>query len=252
MSNVLTLAEFHDYTSKTMLSRIENLLMGDKQKASKFISAMAHCVQTTPKLLQCTKESLFWAFIKCAEFDIYPSSVSWEAYILPYENRRDGTCEAQFQLGYQWFITLLYRSGIDLVETEIVFEKDQFTFEKGLEKKLIHIPAINMSIEARGKAIWAYCIIHINGQKHFDYMNKEQIWQFREFSKSKDSKHSPWNSENDPRLWMWRKTVLKQVAKTLPKNLSFHEALAEDNKDTEFKDEPKKISIPQLDKINQQ
>ncbi len=85
-------------------------------------------------------------------------------------------------------------------------------------------------------------------------MGKTEIFSIRDkFSKSKDSPSSPWNESRDPELWMWKKTVLKQVAKLVPKNERIIEAIEIDNKnDTDFEEieqEPRKIVPPDLSKI---
>lgn len=75
--------------------------MGDEDKARKFLSAVVSCFQTVPDLAKCTPESLMSSFMKIAEFDMFPSNVSGQAYVLPYKNFSKGTTEAQFQLGYK-------------------------------------------------------------------------------------------------------------------------------------------------------
>jgi recombinational DNA repair protein RecT len=66
-------------------------------------------------------------------------------------------------------------------------------------------------------------------------MSRKEIMAIGEkFSKSYKSGFSPWNPQQDPELWMWKKTVLKQAAKLVPKNESIYKAIAEDNKDSEI------------------
>lgn len=67
-------------------------------------------------------------------------------------------------------------------------------------------------------------------------MNKEEILKFKEFSQSKTSDFSPWNEKNDPELNMWKKTVLRQVSKMLPKNADVVIALERDNDDGDIKE----------------
>lgn len=93
--------------------------LGSEEEARKFGSAVIYAMDSVPKLKECTQDSLISAFMKCAELKIYPSSVSGEAFILPYEKKKkEGSAWvvdytlAQFQLGYQGIVTLLYRAGI--------------------------------------------------------------------------------------------------------------------------------------------
>ena len=50
------------------------------------------------------------------------------------------------------------------------------------------------------------------------------------------SDDSPWNPKNDPDLWMWKKTVLKQISKLIPKNSAIMTAIAEDHSDSVVQD----------------
>lgn len=69
-------------------------------------------------------------------------------------------------------------------------------------------------------------------------MGKTEILGIRDkFSKGKDTATSPWKEANDPELWMWKKTVLKQVAKLVPKNERIMRAIEYDNEgDTDFEE----------------
>ena len=59
---------------------------------------------------------------------------------------------------------------------------------------------------------------------------------------------TPWDEDQDPQGWMWIKTVLKQLAKLVPKNDRIIQAIAEDNKDSILADrlEGAKELIPSL------
>ena len=82
-------------------------------------------------ILECTPESLINSFIMMASLKLMPSGVSGEAYVLPYENRSKGICEAQFQLGYQGLVTLFYRAGVDAIYADIVREHDTIKILNG-------------------------------------------------------------------------------------------------------------------------
>lgn len=213
---------------------INNFFRGDKEKVMKFMSSVVYSLKKTPKLIDADKGSLITAFMTCAEYELYPSSVSGEAYVLPYENRSKGTVEAQFQLGYQGVITLLYRAGLQSIHADIVYENDEFDYQSGLNPTLIHRPKV---FEDRGKPIGVYAVATLpSGERAFKVLSKADVFKFKEFSKSKDSKYSPWNPENDPELSMWRKTAIKQLAKFLPKNSTIYEAFEKDNRDSRISD----------------
>lgn len=207
---------------------IENFFRGDKEKVMKFMSSIVYSLRKTPKLLECKKDTLITAFMTCAEYELYPSSVSGEAYVLPYKD------EAQFQLGYQGVLTLLYRAGMQAIHADIVYENDEFEYQSGLNPDLKHKPNV---FGDRGEAIGVYAVATLpSGERAFKVLGKADVMKFKEFSKSKGSEYSPWNPKNDPELSMWRKTAIKQLAKFLPKNSTVYEAFEKDNKDSRISD----------------
>lgn len=204
---------------------------GDNTKAMKFLSAVTSAVQRTPELLNCDPVTVINSFMTMAQLEFMPSDVSGEAYVLPYKGK------AQFQLGYQGLVTLFYRAGAKSIVAEIVKAKDKFSFVNGV---VGHQP--DVFAEDRGEAIGAYVIVELQqGGIISKVMNKKDIMAIgQKFSKSFKSDYSPWNEKNDPELWMWRKTVMKQIAKLIPKNETIYKAIAEDNKDSNIADRMEK------------
>lgn len=200
---------------------------GNEQKALRFLSSVVSDVQRTPALLDCEPTTLVNSYIIMAELQLMPSGISGEAYVLPYKNR--GNMQAQFQLGYQGLVTLFYRAGVKDIVAEIVFEKDEFDYVNGV---VTHRP--DVFADDRGKAIGAYVIATLqSGGTVTKVMSKKEILDIaKKFSKSFNSDFSPWKEKQDPQLWMWRKTVLKQAAKLIPKNETIYRAVAEDNRDS--------------------
>jgi phage RecT family recombinase len=220
---------------------LENYL-GSPERARKFMSSVMTDVQRNPKLLKSTPVSLFNAYLTMASCGFMPSAVSGEAYVLPYDNSKnvDGkwikVTEAQFQIGYQGLVTLFYRAGVTRINGVIVHEKDVAEMVNGV---MMHKVPLTLSKEERGAPIGAYVTVTFRGQDNTLYMNgKDIIAHATKFSKTykpddeKIWKHSPWNPANDPELSMWKKTVLKQHAKLLPKNESINIAIAADNADS--------------------
>jgi recombination protein RecT len=213
--------------------QIQNFF-GDEKRALEFLSNVVASVQRTPKLIECTPESLINSFITMASLKLMPSGVSGEAYVLPYNIK--GTMVSQFQLGYQGLVTLFYRAGVRSIVAEIVYENDKFEYTNG---ELKHSP--DVFSEDRGQAKGAYVIVELQaGGKVTKVMSKKQILDIaKKFSKS-FSGFGPWSEGQDPELWMWKKTVLKQVAKLVPKNETIFKAIAEDNKDSVIGDRMEK------------
>lgn len=223
--------------------QIENYF-GNQKQALRFLSGVVADVQRTPKLLECTPTSVINSYMTMAQLGLMPSGVSGEAYVLPYANRKkvgnqwQSVMEAQFQLGYQGLVTLFYRAGARRIVAEIVYENDSFKYING---EVQHEP--DVFAEDRGAVKGAYVIVELaSGGTVSKVMKKSEILEIGErFSKSYKSDFTPWKEENDPQLWMYKKTVLKQCAKLVPKNDALFQAIAEDNKDSVLQDRLHKV-----------
>lgn len=211
------------------LSQVTNFYNGDQRAAMRFMTGFVDYIRRVPRLIECTPISLVNSAMMIASFRFTPSSVAGEAYIIPYKN--NGVLEAQFQPGYQGYVTLFYRAGVRAIQGEIVREHDDFTIENGI---ISHKVDPRKNKEQRGKAIGAYMrVVMPSGEPIYKYMNGEDILAHgRRFSKAFDKSDSPWKEANDPELHMWKKTVLLQMKATLPKNSELVRAMEEDFKDS--------------------
>lgn len=232
--------------NRDYMRQIENFL-GSKEQALRFLSGVVAATQKTPKLLECEQMSLINSFVTMAQLGLMPSGVSGEAYVLPY-NSQDGLI-AQFQLGYQGLVTLFYRAGAKSIRAEIVHENDEFSITNGV---IHHAP--DVFSDDRGPAKGAYVIVTLaTGGEVSKVMSKKVILAHgAKFSKAYKTSTSPWDPLNDPELWMWKKTVLKQVAKLVPKNDALYNAISEDNKDSNITDKPDRfggIELPKPEKV---
>jgi len=208
-----------------------------EKECLKFMWTCVHLVKTVPRLLDVERSSLFNAIMQWFELwlSIWPL---WEFYILPYWNK------AQGQIGYKWIVKLLYWAWVQSIRSEIVYKNDNF---KNINWIINHEIDIFKSSKDRWEPIGAYVIAKVNWEEISKAMNIEDIFKFREFSKSKNYDSSPWKNSNDPELNMWKKTVLKQLAKMLPQNDTLAKAIEIDNRDSTISD--KKINEMSSDEV---
>lgn len=216
--------------------------LGDEKNALRFMASVMQCVQNTPKLLECSKDSLMGAFMECAALGLFPSAASGDCFVLPY-NSRDGL-KAQFQIGYKGLKTLAFRAGVKRLGMEVVYSKDTYREERGTNPRIIHEPSLDGD---RGEPIRAYAWAEISdGVTVFKSMHKDEIMKIKKMSKASASSSSPWNS-NDPMLIMWQKTVFKQLAKMLPTSEALERAVYADNVNERggyYKKEGELIEVP--------
>lgn len=183
----------------------------------RFMRIALTAVRTTPKLLECTSESLMASLMSSAQLGLEPDGILGQAYLIPYKNNAKGIMEAQFQVGYRGLIALARRSGeVTSFQAQVVYENDKFDFAFGINERLDHVPVP----EKRGKMVAAYAIVKFkDGGYAFDVMFKEDIMKVKAGSKA--SRSGPWVT-HEPE--MWRKTVAKRLAKYLPLSVEFQKA----------------------------
>lgn len=188
----------------------------------RFSRMVLTALSATPKLQQCTPQSFLGAMMTAAQLGVEPNTALGQAYLLPYDNRRKGVTECQFQLGYKGLIDLAYRSGeVSIIQAHEVYENDEFDYELGMEPRLRHIPAR----ANRGKVICYYAMFKTkDGGYGFDVMSIEDVQAHaKKYSKAYGS--GPWQTNFDE---MAKKTVLKKVLKYAPLKSDFVRAAAQD------------------------
>lgn len=90
-------------------NQINNVIGGKNGK--RFIASVVSAVQATPALQECTNPSILSAALLGESLNLSPSPQLGQYYMVPYNNKKKGCNEAQFQLGYKGYIQLAIRSG---------------------------------------------------------------------------------------------------------------------------------------------
>lgn len=203
--NLAELLETHNITP----SQFKNIVINEVKKSEQMQQAFLH-----------NPASLFASILLCAELGLNPSADVGEFYFLPFGKKITPI------LGYKGVINLMLRSGeISKLWSEIVYEGDDFEYELGLEPKLTHIP----NLEANNKNIkYVYAVAKLtNGELMFKVMSKKEIMEIVQMSKYPNQLYG---SNKDPQGWMYKKTVIKQLSKTLPKDYYGKRGLSVDDK----------------------
>ena len=194
-------------------------------------------VNGNPKLQEaCVKSPMTFlgALMTAAQLGLEPNTPLGQAYLIPYNNKKNvgGTWmkvpEVQFTLGYRGMLELAYRSvEVSNEYAEVVFEKDKFEYELGLDPKLKHIPEMG----DRGKPIYVYAVVKTkSGQTMFQCKSYDEIIAHakkysKSYSKEKNTFSGPWQTEP---LETCRKTTILAVLKYAPMKTDFVRAITTD------------------------
>lgn len=107
------------YLNQDAVKNQINSILGSKRGVS-FITSIVSAVQTTPALQECTQSSILQAALLGESLNLSPSSSLGQFWIVPYNNKKKGVKEGQFQLGANGYKQLAMRTGqykdIDFIE----------------------------------------------------------------------------------------------------------------------------------------
>lgn len=190
----------------------------------RFVRMVLSAINSTPELANCTPMSFIAALMNAAQLGLEPNTPLGQAYLIPYKNKKTGTVECQFQLGYKGMIDLAYRTGqVQMIQAQVVREEDFFEYEYGLMPKLLHRPGHG----ERGEITYIYGVFRLQGGGYgFEVSNKLDMDSFAaKYSKSFGNEYSPWTDNYED---MAKKTVVKRALKFAPLKSDFQKALSTD------------------------
>lgn len=192
--------------------RVLDLLRQDQNAVKRFYQTFSICLAQEPKLATCTRASLIGAMLEIASLGLEPG-VLGEAWLIPFKDRKRNVTEAQVVIGYKGMLELARSSGrVGRIDSEVVFEKDPFDWQKGTEQ-FVHFKKADL--DERGKMVAAFAIADIQGFRtpQFEIMLGREIERIRDNAPSAKASTSPWKTDEEA---MWRKTVLRRLCKFLP------------------------------------
>jgi len=177
--------------------------------AEKFERIVANAIGSTPLLAKCLQDSpkTVWSSVMaCAKDGLIPDGR--EAAFVPFKSQGKYQCQYIPMIG--GILKMMRQSGEVLSLTaEVVYTNDAFDYELGDDARISHKP--NLS-GPRGDPIAAYAILKTkDGGIYREVMSKEDIMAVKKISKAQNG---PWQGPFETE--MWRKTVLRRLAKRSP------------------------------------
>lgn len=188
--------------------------------ADRLLRVAMTSIQKTPKLMECSQQSLLACIMTCAQLGLEPDQFLGQAYLVPFKDARKGVTVCTLIPGYRGYLALARRSGeVQTVSAQVVHEKDEFELQYGVEDKLVHRPALTGN---RGAPIGAYCVFkYKDGGYSFDFLPVGDIEKVR--TRSKAANDGPWVTDWEE---MAKKTAIKRHAKLAPLSVEFQTAVA--------------------------
>ena len=198
---------------KSMEGEIKNALPA-YLPVEKFIRTALTAINSNPKLAECTQDSLLAAIMNSAQLGLEFNTPLGEAYLIPYEDKKNGITTVNFQLGYQGLLKLAYNTGqFKRITAREVRANEDFNFDYGTGE-ISHKPCLTGD---SGDVIGYYAIYQTkDGGQDVFYMSKEDARAYGLKYSVPFKKHNkgPWIDNFDA---MAKKSALIQVLKYAPK-----------------------------------
>jgi recombination protein RecT len=165
--------------------------------------------QDLAKAAQRNPGSFLAAMLECARLGLEPGDTY---HLVPMGGEITGITD------YTGLVELMYRSGaISTVIAQVVYAGDDFVWEPGITERPQH--KANWFGD-RGDMVgaYAYAVFKDGATSDVIVRSRAEIEKVRAVSKTARSGASPWNQWPDR---MWKKTVLRELAKTVPTSAEF-------------------------------
>lgn len=188
-------------------------------------------VRKIPKLAKCEARTFIGAIIQLSQLGLEPGGILGHAYLIPFENKKQGTVEIQIIIGYRGMIDLARRSGqISSIQAVIVRDGDAFQVSLGLNPDLKHEPSYDP--ERPMTHVYAVAVFK-DGARQFDVMSRAEVEKIRNSSQGYKSAvqynktDNPWMTHFEE---MAKKTIIRRLFKYLPVSIEMQRAVAIDER----------------------
>jgi len=193
MSNEIVKKESNDVrgwiTSPEISDKIAQALPKHLTK-DRFMRVALMAFNKNPKLLQCTRESLFQSFVTCSSVGLEPDGRL--VHLIPYKD------QCTVIIDYKGIAVLVKRNGdVANIHADVVCAGDEFDYCFGTTSFLKHKPALN-----RGEPLAAYSYVkNKDGSESFEVLSIDEINKVRDnsqgyrYSKSQKRDDNPWDKD---------------------------------------------------------
>lgn len=207
-----TVRDIRDFLETDSVKGQLALVLPKHMTPDRFARVAVTAMTKTPKLLECTKESLLRCLMDCSSLGLEPNGR--DAHLIPYGN----VCT--LIVDWKGLVSLARRSGdVALFKADLVKERDSFSWENGVVTHGIDWR------KDRGKTEAVYSYVKFrDGSEDWEVLQIAEVEAIRKRSKAGNS--GPWVSDFDE---MAKKTAIRRHSKRLTLSPEFQDALEKDD-----------------------
>ena len=200
------------YLTQDAVKNQINSIVGSKDGA-KFVTSIVSAVNTNPTLAECTNQSILSGALLGHSLNLSPSPQLGHYYLVPFNNTKAGTKEAQFQMGYKGYIQLAIRSGQYKKLNVMAIKEGELEYFDPLNEDIqINLMVDSWDEREAAETIGYYAFFElVNGFRKAIYWSKKQMEAHAlKYSKGYQAKkgYTFWEKDFDGMAY---KTMLRQL-----------------------------------------
>lgn len=164
------------YLTQDAIKNQINQVVGGKN-GQRFISAIVSAYNTNPTLQECTNQSILSAALLGESLQLSPSPQLGHYYMVPFNNTKAGTKEAQFQMGYKGYIQLAIRSGQYKRLNVVAIKEGELEYFDPLNEDIkVNLMVDDWDKREKAETIGYYAMFElVNGFRKTMYWSKAQM-----------------------------------------------------------------------------
>lgn len=175
LSNIKKKLGLTAYLTQDVVRDQISKVVGGKD-GQQFVTSIISAAQANPALQECTNPSILSAALLGQSLHLSPSPQLGYYYMVPFENRKNGTKEAQFILGYKGMMQLAIRSGYYKRINAIAIKEGELVRYDPLEEE-IEVNLIEDEYEREQAPTVGYYAFfeYLNGFRKAIYWSKKKM-----------------------------------------------------------------------------
>ena len=178
--------------------------------ADRLLRTIFVSLEQTPKLVECTHQSIMRSAITAAVLGLEVDGVSGQGYLIPFGGK------AQFVPGYKGYNTMAARSGYS-IDASVVREGDLFHMQKGTSPLLDH--AVQLGAKGQRRIVGAYAVaLHKERPPLISWLSIDDCLAIKRKAPGGDKSDSPWNDRDIGFPAMCEKSARRRLARGMPLN----------------------------------
>lgn len=150
--------------------------LGDPKKAERYTAAIMSAVATNPALQECEARTILSGSLLAESLSLAHSPQLGQYYLVPFKNKKAGTTEAQFILGYKGYLQLAIRSGNYKKINVMEIKEGELVSFNPFDEDIVLNPIQDVDEREAAKTIGYYAMFeYTNGFKKTIYWSKKQM-----------------------------------------------------------------------------